>query len=649
MASFVPRVGEVVYVQQQEEKEPAVRGVVRFFGATSFKAGNWVGVELERADGKNDGSVNGVKYFKCKLGHGLFVRPCMLLTETEALQKHTEKLSMNDIVSGAEDEEHKSGDGSSSTSNTTTNKTTIAGSTSSASSRGGQQSVEVWFEVEARAFIFNKSNNQWIELGAGMAKFAWDKAARKIALRLTDEDHSRKCISHLVDPHTKIDMPNIVSQQSWVFRASRQLDPHTKDVLCLQFSTVTIASDFVETLEEKRANFAAVIGKASSARKKQRADKNGDDADATRVMRRRLTVSGSNPNLDGHQPGAHKDKNSPSPSTTRTLRAGEIGTWNLSSEDEDETSAAAGASSKNGVEVVAFSGVSRKGLAPYNPDKQNQDSVVMQQLPVNGYCNGELLLCVFDGHGENGHHVSRRFAARLSTVLSSAPKFAQDEFTGSVLADALITIENELIQDRTIDTTLSGTTAVVTILRGSTLFVANIGDSRIAKGVYKKDKNGVYPQPGRGRIYAENLSEDHKPDLERERNRIVKAGGRVFAMKYDDGIDGPARVWLSYADMPGLAMSRSLCDTIGKEAGVVSHAELFAHELQPGRDKFIVLATDGLWEFMTSQEVCDIIARHVVDADPRTAISELVRESNKRWQNEEPVIDDTTIVVAFFK
>lgn len=608
MASFIPRVGDIVFVQQT--KENPTKAVVKFFGTTSFKPGNWVGLELERATGKNDGAVDGIKYFKCKEGHGLFVRPSMLMTETEALQKHTEKLSMNDMT--IEDEEHKSGDGS-------------------PGSMGDH-----WFEVEARAFIFNKSNQQWIELGSGMAAFCWHTAARKVGIRLVDQDHSRKCISHLVDLHTKMDTPSIVSQQSWVFRAARQLDQTTKDVLCLQFTTVTIASEFVEAFLDRRTSMLDEFGDNS---KKKRSDKIEDSSDSsTRVMRRRLTVAGSHPHLDGHQAGAHLDKNSPRPSSPKTLRAGEVGTWNLSSETSSEK-----------VEVVAYSGVSRKGLAPYNPDKQNQDSIVMQQLPYNSYCNGELLLCVFDGHGENGHHVSRHFAARLSTILSSSPKFAQDEYTGSVLADALITIENELIQDRKIDTTLSGTTAVVSILRGSTLFVANVGDSRIAKGVVKADKNGVFPEAGRARISGIELSEDHKPDLEREQKRIVSMGGRVFAMKYDDGIDGPARVWLSYADMPGLAMSRSLCDTIGKEAGVVSNAELYEHELVPGRDKFIVLATDGLWEFMSTQDVCDIVARYVVDADPRTAISELIRESNKRWQREEPVIDDTTIIVAYFK
>lgn len=50
--------------------------VIRFVGPTSFQTeGQWVGVELEEATGKNDGSVKGERYFECRQGYGMFLRP----------------------------------------------------------------------------------------------------------------------------------------------------------------------------------------------------------------------------------------------------------------------------------------------------------------------------------------------------------------------------------------------------------------------------------------------------------------------------------------------------------------------------------------------------------------------------------------------
>ena len=51
------------------------RATVRYAGTTQFAEGVWIGVELEGATGKNDGSVAGERYFECKPFHGMFIRP----------------------------------------------------------------------------------------------------------------------------------------------------------------------------------------------------------------------------------------------------------------------------------------------------------------------------------------------------------------------------------------------------------------------------------------------------------------------------------------------------------------------------------------------------------------------------------------------
>ena len=50
------------------------RGVVRYIGAVAGKAGTWVGIELENAEGRNDGAVGGQRYFSCQPMHGTFVQ-----------------------------------------------------------------------------------------------------------------------------------------------------------------------------------------------------------------------------------------------------------------------------------------------------------------------------------------------------------------------------------------------------------------------------------------------------------------------------------------------------------------------------------------------------------------------------------------------
>jgi len=42
------------------------KGTIRFVGSINQKQGTWIGIQLDKADGKNDGSVQGVHYFTCE-------------------------------------------------------------------------------------------------------------------------------------------------------------------------------------------------------------------------------------------------------------------------------------------------------------------------------------------------------------------------------------------------------------------------------------------------------------------------------------------------------------------------------------------------------------------------------------------------------
>lgn len=276
--------------------------------------------------------------------------------------------------------------------------------------------------------------------------------------------------------------------------------------------------------------------------------------------------------------------------------------------------------------ITQVHGLSKKGYAPYNPRKQNQDVCIIERDTVTD----SMFLCVMDGHGEVGHHVTRHIKKQLAERLFSHPAWAEDP--NLALAETLNAIETELNSRQDIDTQFSGTTYTSCTIRNGVIHCANCGDSRITLAS-RRD----------GRFVARALTLDHKPDLPEEQARIEATGGRVFAVKYDDGIDGPPRVWLGHLDVPGLAMSRSLGDMVAHEAGVSSEPEFSQHVLTDD-DAFLILASDGLWEFMSDQECVDLATDQETCVN---AVDVLVKEANARWMKEEQVIDDTTVVVGY--
>ncbi|KAI9697345.1 MAG: hypothetical protein M1820_007851 [Bogoriella megaspora] len=65
---------ESLRVGQTIELKDGRQAIIRFLGTTHFAGGDWVGVELDDASGKNDGSIQGERYFDCEAGHGMFLR-----------------------------------------------------------------------------------------------------------------------------------------------------------------------------------------------------------------------------------------------------------------------------------------------------------------------------------------------------------------------------------------------------------------------------------------------------------------------------------------------------------------------------------------------------------------------------------------------
>ena len=77
MDQSLMRMGELseFRVGQTVELQDGRIAMVRYIGDAHFASGDWVGVELDDPSGKNDGSVQGQRYFECKPKYGMFVRP----------------------------------------------------------------------------------------------------------------------------------------------------------------------------------------------------------------------------------------------------------------------------------------------------------------------------------------------------------------------------------------------------------------------------------------------------------------------------------------------------------------------------------------------------------------------------------------------
>ena len=120
---------------------------------------------------------------------------------------------------------------------------------------------------------------------------------------------------------------------------------------------------------------------------------------------------------------------------------------------------------------------------------------------------------------------------------------------------------------------------------GGKFYCANAGDSRC-----------VLAQSINGKLVAKDLSVDNKPDDPKEKARIESSGGRVAPMEDQGEFFGPHRVWLKNKRLPGLAMSRAMGDTIAASVGVLPNPEIIEHDYVPGTDKFMILASDGVWE-----------------------------------------------------
>lgn len=97
-------------------------------------------------------------------------------------------------------------------------------------------------------------------------------------------------------------------------------------------------------------------------------------------------------------------------------------------------------------------------------------------------------------------------------------------------------------------------------------------------------------------------------------------------------------------------MTRSLGDLVAKTVGVTYEPEISAFTSLGKANKFIVVGSDGLWDRIPNDEVTRIVANPFYErGDAEGAVQFLLKEAVERWQKEQGMIDDITIIVAFIR
>ncbi|KAH8051478.1 protein serine/threonine phosphatase [Aureococcus anophagefferens] len=147
---------------------------------------------------------------------------------------------------------------------------------------------------------------------------------------------------------------------------------------------------------------------------------------------------------------------------------------------------------------------------------------------------------------------------------------------------------------------------------------------------------------------AKDLTVDHKPDAAEEKARIEKAGGFVTQPEWS----ASARVWLDKScTWPGLAMARSIGDQCVKEVGVTADPDVVRYDFEDG-DAFVVLASDGIWEFLSSDDVVQIVSIHLHGKHRgkpnlgEICSMEVIKCAIKQWKiHEDGYRDDITCTV----
>ncbi|CAG9114693.1 unnamed protein product [Plutella xylostella] len=188
---------------------------------------------------------------------------------------------------------------------------------------------------------------------------------------------------------------------------------------------------------------------------------------------------------------------------------------------------------------------------------------------------------VYDGHA--GSAAAVYCAAHLHQYLVESPHFKTD--LRHALRDAFLRTDGEFVSKSNQERANGGSTAVVIVVRGKTLHAAWAGDSQALLAKRMRLMQLVHP---------------HKPSRQDEKDRIEASGGTVM-------------YWGTWRVNGQLAVSRAIGDAQYKPY-VTAKPEIASVDLD-GDEDFVVIACDGLWDFVSEDQVA-IAVYWQIGADP---------------------------------
>ncbi|KRX07656.1 Ubiquitin-conjugating enzyme/RWD-like protein [Pseudocohnilembus persalinus] len=214
----------------------------------------------------------------------------------------------------------------------------------------------------------------------------------------------------------------------------------------------------------------------------------------------------------------------------------------------------------------------------------NMEDAEICDLSLNG---GLIqLFAIFDGHG--GSEVAQFCKKNFVNELRKNKNFASSKFK-EALSETFLKMDELLIQNQKKqnqsnqfqDTVTGGCTACVVMITRDKIYCANAGDSR-----------AVLSQSG----VAIPLSQDHKPDNPKEKQRIEKAGGNIW----DGRVNGNINISRAIGDL----QFKSDEKLPPNQQLIIAEPEIYEYELNSKSiPDFIVMGCDGIWEVLNNQQV----------------------------------------------